>query len=142
MSSAYTETPSLRSSLAQSLLREIVERLAVLAGSGERAAIDLRGLPLGPEDRAELQQALGRGEVAAQLQLAGRSEIWETAYSGVWWVRHYGAGNVLAAERVEITPVPEILVTHPDDITAAAARAREQFGAAQPEDAAEGSTHG
>lgn len=142
MRDASTELPPPRSSLARSVLQEIVERLAALARSGESAAIDLRGLPLSPEDRADLEQALGRGQVSAELELAGRSEVWETGYSGVWWVRHYGAGDVLAAERVEITAVPEILVTHADDITAAAARARALYHVAQPQASAERASHG
>ncbi len=111
------------SALAASILREIADRLSALANGGESAAIDLRSLPLTAADRGELERSLGRGEVAARLDVAGTSEIWETGYGGVWWIRHFGAGEHLAAERIEITPVPQILVTDPADIAASAARA-------------------
>jgi hydrogenase-1 operon protein HyaF len=110
--------------LARSVLREIAERLAELARTGEPAAIDLRSLPLKASDRSELEDSLGRGDVTATLNVAGTSELWETRYSGVWWVRHLGAGDRIAAERIEISIVPEILVTHGADIAHAAERMR------------------
>jgi hydrogenase-1 operon protein HyaF len=121
-----------RTGMARSLLREIAERLATLAGTGEASAIDLRGLPMTAGDREELEQALGRGDVSATIDLAGRSEIWETGYAGVWWLRHFGAGDSVAAEFIEITRVPDILAAHPDDVAASSARvAAELAGAAQ-----------
>ena len=118
----------LSSGLAQSVLREIAERLAALARTGERGAIDLRSLPLTSADRGELEDKLGRGDVTAKLTVAGTSELWETRYSGVWWIRHYGAGDKIAAERIEIAAVPEILVAHEADIAAACARVRADLG--------------
>lgn len=106
--------------MVQSLLREIARALAALAETGTRDAIDLRSLPLTPADRDALDDALGRGEVSAALTLAGDSLLWETRFAGVWWVRHLGAGGQIAAEVIEITPVPDILASHPDDIAAAA----------------------
>ena len=102
--------------MADSLLQEIAERLAAFANAGEASAIDLRSLPMAPSDRDELEERLGHGDVSAMLDVAGRSEVWETGYAGVWWVRHFGAGDAVAAERIEITAVPEILVAHSADI--------------------------
>ncbi len=111
-----------RTGLADSLLRQIAEALATLHAKGTRDAIDLRSLPLTAADRAELEEALGRGEVSARLEIAGQSELWETAYAGVWWLRHMGVGDQVAAESIEITPLPDLLASHPDDIGLAAAR--------------------
>ena len=116
------DADTMRTGLAQSLLREIAEHLAKLAGTGKAAAIDLLSLPMTPADRAELERALGHGEVAAALDAAGTSEVWETGYAGVWWIRHLGSGDKIASERIEITRVPEILLTHRDDIAEAAER--------------------
>lgn len=116
-----------RTGLAQSVLREVAARLAALADSGETAAIDLRSLPLTPADRRELEDSLGRGEVVASLTVTGSSQVWETSYSGVWWVRHFGAGEQIAAERIEIAAVPEILVAQRADIAAAVRRVREDL---------------
>ena len=69
-----------------------------------------------------MEQALGRGDVAVSLQAAGRTEVWETGFAGVWWLRHFGDDDRIAAEVIEITPVPDIVAAHPDDIAAAALR--------------------
>ncbi len=111
-----------RTGLAQSVLREIAERLSVLASKGETGVIDLRSLPMTPADCSELEETLGRGDVEAILNVAGTSEIWESRYCGVWWVRHFGADDKIATERIEIVTVPEILVTVSDDIAIAAVR--------------------
>jgi HupH hydrogenase expression protein, C-terminal conserved region len=113
--------------MAKSLMREVARHLDALAKSGETAAIDLRSLPMTETDREELEEELGRGDVAVALDVAGRSEIWETGYAGVWWVRHYGGDDRVAAERIEITTVPDIIVTHRADIEAAAARLRDDL---------------
>ncbi|MCB9993373.1 MAG: hydrogenase expression/formation protein [Hyphomicrobiaceae bacterium] len=108
--------------LVDSLIREIARHLDRLAATGETAVIDLRSLPLTPADRDQLAERLGRGEVEILFDIAGSSEAWETAYSGVWWVRHYGAGDRVAAERIEIMPLPEMLEPSPADIGNAARR--------------------
>jgi hydrogenase maturation protease len=59
-----------------------------LAESQIPAAIDLRSLPMSPQDRIELQRALGEGEVQATVTADGLSTIRETRISGVWWVEH------------------------------------------------------
>jgi hydrogenase-1 operon protein HyaF len=133
---------ALRTGLAQSVLREIAERLAALARTGERDAIDLRSLPLTSADRGELEDKLGRGDVTAKLTVGGTSELWETRYSGVWWVRHYGAEDKIAAERIEITAIPEILVAHAADIAAACARVWADLGSDASRADREPATHG
>jgi hydrogenase-1 operon protein HyaF len=107
--------------MAEAVLREIRAMLDHFAASGESGAIDLSGMPLTRADREALQTRLGRGEVVATLEVAGRSDIWETAYSGVWWVRHWG-GDVVASELIEISEIPEILRTDRKDAAAAARR--------------------
>lgn len=112
----------LRTGLADAILREIAQMLDKLATTGEAGAIDLRSLPMTEADRAELEERLGRGEVEATLTVAGTSEVWETRYAGAWWIRHHGAGDRVAAEEIAITRLPDILITHEDDVRAAAAR--------------------
>jgi len=108
--------------MAWSILTEVRQLLTVLLEKGEAGAIDLRSLPMTDADREHLEEILGRGEVHAELKLAGVSEVWETAYAGVWWIRHKGAGDRIACEEIAVTPIPEILITHPVDIEAAATR--------------------
>ncbi|MDE3027686.1 MAG: hypothetical protein KGH84_04750 [Paracoccaceae bacterium] len=111
-----------RTGMAQSVLREICLALSALAATGARDAIDLRSLPLTLADRQELEAVLGRGDVSVALEAVGKSEIWETRFTGVWWLRHFGGDGRVAAEVIEVTPVPDILAAHRDDIGAAAAR--------------------
>jgi len=111
-----------RTGMVDAVLREIAELLEKLAVSGEPGFIDLRSMPMTDADRAELEERLGRGEVEASLDVAGTSEVRETGYAGVWWIRHAGAGGKVAAEEIAVAEVPEILKAHHADIAAAASR--------------------
>jgi hydrogenase-1 operon protein HyaF len=108
--------------MAFAVLAEVGRLLAALADLGATGAIDLRSLPLTASDREQLEALLGRGEVRAELELSGRSELWETAYPGAWWIRHLGADGRVATEMIAVCPVPDILAAHPADIQAGARR--------------------
>ena len=113
--------------MALSVLTEISRMLETLANSGEPGSIDLRSLPLSDIDRAQLEELLGHGEVQVELELAGASIVRETAYSGVWWIRHCGAGGKVATEEISVCRIPEILLSHPVDIEAAAGRLHQEL---------------
>lgn len=108
--------------LASAVLTEIAGALERLAATGEETLIDLKSLPLSPADLEHLAETLGKGEVECVLEVAGRSEVRETGFSGVWWVRHFGAGDTIAVEEIAVTRVPDILMSHPDDVALAARR--------------------
>ncbi len=112
-------------SFTDSLISEIEHLLNQLANRGESGAIDLRSLPMSTEDRAELEAFLGEGEVEARLTTAGGSEVRETKYPGVWWIRHQGADGRTSSEIIEITLMPEIMKTHVDDLPGGLNRLRE-----------------
>ncbi len=120
-----------RTGIAAALMIEVSALLVKLTETGEGGAVDLRSLPMTDADRSELDERLGHGEVHAELSVAGKSEVWETAYAGVWRVRHLGEGDRLAAEEIVICSVPEILVTHPADLHAAARRLASELSAEQ-----------
>lgn len=111
------------------ILTELVTLLERLADLGTAAAIDLRSLPMSPQDRVELERALGHGEVQATVTAQGVSTIRETGISGIWWVEHRDPQGALIAELLEVTRVPQILAAAPDDIAAAAAALRAQITA-------------
>lgn len=113
--------------MAWSILAEIQQLLENLSATGEKNSISLRGLPMTDADRLQLEENLGRGEVYAVLDLAGPTEVRETRYAGVWWVQHKGSDGNIACEEIEITTVPEILMTHPADIKTAAGRLKIQL---------------
>ena len=108
--------------MPSAILTEIAELLEQLAENNMSGAIDLRGLPMTEEDRIRLEDRLGRGEVSARLDVAGMSEVWETSYPGVWWIRHRGGDGQIAAEEIAVTQIPDILVSPEEDVRAAAVR--------------------
>jgi hydrogenase-1 operon protein HyaF len=97
-----------------------VTLLQVLAADASAASIDLSSLPMSPEDRAQLLQVLGEGEVQATLTAQGLSKFRETHICGVWWVEHFGVDRELVAESIEVTLMPEILKASADEIVPAA----------------------
>ncbi|MDK9696114.1 MAG: hydrogenase expression/formation protein [Siculibacillus sp.] len=109
-------------SLADAVFAELAHALSRLAATGEEMVVDLRSLPFGPTDLAALSERLGTGEVTCTLEVAGRSEVRETGFAGIWWVRHLGDGDEVAGEEVHVTRIPEILSSHPDDVAFAARR--------------------
>jgi hydrogenase-1 operon protein HyaF len=124
------EAPTL-TGMADAVLSEVAARLADFAETGATAVIELTSMPLTVQDRAALDERLGRGEVSAEVEAAGRSEVWETAFAGVWFVRHHGEGGRISSESIEVTKVPVLLESHPDDARAAARRLAEACAQAQ-----------
>ena len=122
--------PETLTGMTDAVLREIAALLDIFAKTGDTAAIDLASLPLTDADRADLEKRLGRGEVEAKVSVAGDSEVWETAYAGVWWVRHRGLGGRIACEQVAITATPDILITDREDARAAAKRLSDDLAVA------------
>lgn len=110
------------SPMVRAVLEEVAQHVGRLGHSLAPATIDLRSLPLSAEDLEALEDRLGRGEVEIQLDVAGRSDVWETGYAGVWWVRHLGVDGSVVTELLEITDVPRVVRAHRDDIEAAARR--------------------
>jgi hydrogenase-1 operon protein HyaF len=115
------------------VLTELVGLLESLVSGGPSATIDLRSLPMSPQDRHELQFALGEGEVKATLDADGLSTLRETGISGVWWIEHKDRHGELIAELLEVTRVPQILESAPDELSRSAAdlRARISLPASQ-----------
>lgn len=120
-----------RTGMSDAVLREIAEHLRGFAERETPHQIDLRSLPMSSADRAELIERLGEGEVKATVAVVGDSEIRETAYAGVWWVRHLGRSGDVLAEFIEITEVPSLLRAQREDVADAAARLRDELQANQ-----------
>ncbi len=114
------------------LMQEITALLGELVTSGTEGAIDLRGLPLLDQDKKHLEQMLGVGEVTAIVSTLGETQIRETAYSGVWWLRHLkvqeeGMPDKVISEQIAITLVPDILKTDEADVAASLHRLQKNF---------------
>jgi len=101
------------------LLHEIKHALEGLIENGESSIIDLRSIPLAPGEEEKILHTLGQGEVSAQLDALGKSEIIETRYAGVWVVTHYNDENSIISRFIEVTTIPNILCSQTEDIMAA-----------------------
>lgn len=101
----------------RAILHEIEGMLDTLLVTGETGAIDIRSLPMLPGDYDALELALGNGEVSAEFDGGnGPTVVSETAVPGVWWVTHYNEGEEIAAEFIEVTRIPELLLSQDEDM--------------------------
>ena len=101
------------------LLHEIKHALDNLIETGRTSIIDLRSIPLAPGEEDKILNTLGRGEVLAQLNALGLSEVIETQYAGVWIITHYNDEEHIISRFIEVTTMPEILCSQTEDIMAA-----------------------
>jgi len=111
----------------QPILHEIRHALRKFLETGEASIIDLRSIPLAPSEEETLIETLGRGEIHAQLNALGPSEIYETQYVGVWLVTHYNETNSIVSRFIEITEIPDILKSQQEDIASALQRLVEKL---------------
>lgn len=100
---------------AAPLLHEIKYALKALLESGKETVIDLGAIPFAPGDERVLDEALGRGEVSAQLTVMGESLIYETSIPGVWRVEHFDTAGEPQSRFIEVTFMPDILKTQRED---------------------------
>ena len=107
---------------AVAILYELSEMLDELIEKGESGAIDLQGLPLTPSDYELLREVLAEGEVHATIDAIGPTEVRETMFPGVWWITHYNVEGDIMADVIEVGFVPEILQSHPDDVSESSER--------------------
>ena len=111
----------------QPILNEVLHALDRLIDNDETTTIDLASLPFAPGELEALEASLATGEVSAQLDALGTSNIRETLYPGVWWIEHRNVYDEVVGRYLEITRMPEILSSQIADICAGRARLGEQF---------------
>lgn len=98
------------------LLHEIRHALERLSTTGQSMTIDLSSIPFLPGDRQQLLDILGSGEVTATVDAMGPTHIRETAFPGVWLIRHLSVDEKEVASHIEICRIPSLLATPDDDI--------------------------
>jgi hydrogenase-1 operon protein HyaF len=98
------------------LLHEIRHALARLAQDEEGTVIDLRSLPLAAGEEMRIEQALGEGQVRAELDALGPTIVQETSYSGVWLITHLNTDKEIVARFIEVTRMPDVLMSQTEDI--------------------------
>lgn len=106
----------------QPILHEIKHALHKLVDSGDSSIIDLRSIPLAPGEEDTIINTLGCGEIHARLNALGPSEIVETRFAGVWLITHFNEDNSIIGRFIEITALPDILKSQPEDMEFALAQ--------------------
>jgi hydrogenase-1 operon protein HyaF len=119
--------------LAIALLREIAGHLLTVSQGGDRQVVELTNLPLNDSDLQLLEEKLGRGEVEARINAAGPTEVYETSFPGLWWVKYLAEDQRVITQQLEIGAVPMILEAHRDDIQASAERFPQLFDDLDPQ---------
>lgn len=113
------------------VLHEIRYALRRLERTGEPSVIDLLGMPFGPGELDRLIELLGEGEVDARIETLGTTRVYETRFRGVWLVDHGNADGSRMAYQIEITRVPDILYTQPEDLGDSMAQLEELLGVSE-----------
>lgn len=111
----------------QAMAHEILSHLERLHETGETTAIDLKSLPMAPDEFHGIKKMLGQGEIDLTLELDGPTRIRETAYAGVWWIQHTGTDGRILAEFIEIARFPDFLGAQPVHIAEAARDLRDRL---------------
>jgi len=108
--------PNLDTGNVLPLLHEIRHALRRLADGGDGTIIDLQSLPLAPGEDKRIEEALGRGEVAIEIDALGPSSIQETVYPGVWLVTHRNTDEEVVARFIEVARIPQLAAAQAADI--------------------------
>jgi hydrogenase-1 operon protein HyaF len=110
---------------AMEVLQQIAAMIETLVASGESDMIDLQDAQLAPQEYETLREALAEGEVRAVIDTVEPVEVRETIYPGVWWFTQYNVEGDIVADIIEVTPLPEVLKAHADDVADGLARLKE-----------------
>jgi len=102
-------------------LNEMAGKLKTLMSSGQNGIFDLNREHLTSADIDDLRNILGRGEIDANLNTLGKTNIRETSIRGIWWITHYNEQGSVISECIEITTCPDLLKTFPDELDSALA---------------------
>jgi len=119
------------------LLHQIKHAMDNLVDNNVNEVIDLRSIPLAPGEEDNLLNFLGQGEVKAQLNALGPSEILETQFNGVWLITHYNDENEIVSRHIEVTYMPEILLSQMQDIRSSIQRLSEKLSESQTDNSTE-----
>ena len=109
----------------RSILVEIQQGLKNFNKHKDNYIIDLGSIPLSAAERDLLFELLGHGELNISLSSLGKSEIYETLFSGVWVIRHRDEQGQFNGMFIEIGDIPDIILSHEDDRVTAAMELQE-----------------
>jgi hydrogenase-1 operon protein HyaF len=111
------------------LLHEIRHALKRLANGEDGTIIDLKRLPLAPGEEQRIEATLGQGEVRAEIDALGPTLVQETSYPGVWLITHRNSEQEVVARFLEVTTMPELLMSQQADIASGIERLESELAA-------------
>ena len=100
----------------QAVLQLLMDMVISLVETGASNFIDLKSASLAHDDHEKLKLILGEGEVEAIITALGPTHVVETLIPGVWWVTHKNSNDEVISEFIEVTSLPEILLTHHEEL--------------------------
>lgn len=115
-SDQYLDTTAIVRENAIPVLHEIRHALEQLLTTGESTTIDLSNLPMGNIDRQLLFDALGSGEITADLDVLGNTHITATGQPGVWLIEQFGNDGLPTQTFIEIAYAPSIIAASQENI--------------------------
>ncbi|MFW2372193.1 MAG: hydrogenase expression/formation C-terminal domain-containing protein [Gammaproteobacteria bacterium] len=104
------------SSMVDAVVMELLQLMESYLLFQTAGAVDIKSLPLSGAAYELLKTKLGMGEVNALIKVSGDTDVYETAYSGIWWIKHKDMESRVIAEHIEVGRVPAILCSHNEDI--------------------------
>lgn len=113
---------------APPLLVELEDKSATHDGDAPHV-VNLTLLPHTEEDLAWLDTALGLGSVDILSRGYGNCRVTATALHNVWRVQFFNSMDTLILDTFEVTPLPEVALAAPEDLTDSAERVAEVLGA-------------
>ena len=99
-----------------SLLHEIREQMKTYRAGMPAHVINFTLLPLSPEDRVCLENALPLGPVAMISRGFGNCRISSTTARNVWRVQYFNNMQTLILDTLEIVDVPEVALAAAEDL--------------------------
>ena len=111
----------------QSILSEIKFALEQLLEQKKTHIIDLRAMPWSAGEEEKLEKYLGRGEISVEMNAFGKSLFYETQFNGIWIITHYNPDDEIISKLIEITYMPEMIISQEDDVKDSLERIGKQF---------------
>ena len=111
-----TQAEGICSPRLSALLYELLQNMQALLEKEVVSEIDLMTLPLSQQEKQQLEDILGEGEVNISLNTLGLSTIKETGFAGVWWVKHFNEESVLMAEHIQVAYEPPLIAVLANEV--------------------------
>jgi hydrogenase-1 operon protein HyaF len=98
------------------VMQEIRHALAQLFEIRKTTVIDLKSIPMTPDEEATLEATLGEENAMVKVTAKGTSRLIETDIAAVWLLTHYNINNEVLGKFIEVTYEPSLLIQSKDEV--------------------------